>query len=501
MAAAIEVLDDTPDQRTRPARQIALEATLLGVLADNVLRRASDGLGWSIWVAALAIATVLVVRQRRERMRPEQVLWLVLAVASASNVAWRAAEELQAWSVFATLIALAMYSMASVGRPASSIFSAHVRDIPMAWLLAAKDGLFGTPGLLKDAEIGSAIRSSAAARRPALRAVVITVPLVIVFTALLSRADPVFNSIFRLPDFEVGELAGHLMLGGVFAWLSAGWMRGTFAPAASRPDWRLSVPLKLGVVEITSALGAVAGLFAVFVAIQLRWLFGGAEVVQATTGLSVAEYARRGFFELVAVSALVFPLILGTRATIDDEAALRRHTRLSAVLLLLLAAIMASALLRMQLYVQYFGLTTDRLYAVAFMTWLAVVFAGLGLTVLRHWQRPFAAIAMLSAYVGLFALAMANPEAIVARVNLSRASTAEVDYEYLARLSGDAAPLVVSALSSAQPSAGACEAATRLRAKALTRAGRTATNLGMARGFEATLRTLTPSQLQRLCAK
>ena len=66
-------------------------------------------------------------------------------------------------------------------------------------------------------------------------------------------------------------------------------------------------------VEISTALTAVNVLFGLFVGMQVRWLFGGASVVNETTGLSVAAYARSGFFELVTVSALVLPLLLGTR--------------------------------------------------------------------------------------------------------------------------------------------------------------------------------------------
>jgi hypothetical protein len=191
-------------------------------------------------------------------------------------------------------------------------------------------------------------------------------------------------------------------------------------------------------------------LFTIFVALQLRWLFGGADVVLATTGLTVAEYARRGFFELVAVATLVLPLILGTRAAVEDENVVRRHRQLSLALLVLLAAIMASALLRMRLYVGYFGLSTDRLYATALMAWLGMLSGAMALTVLRGRTRVFAAVTVLSGFVTLFTLNAINPDLLVARMNLNRSPGVRgVDYEYLARLSGDATPTVVQALSAA----------------------------------------------------
>jgi hypothetical protein len=503
MAVAMMELEaeEQLETRTRSARQIALQAVLLGILADNAFRSALDGFGWTIWIAALAIATVLVMRYRSQSLRTEQTTWLLVAVACAFGVAMRAAEPLLQLNVLGTLVALAMFSMVSVGRPATSIFASRLRDAFAAWIYAARDGLLGAFGLVRDADMATAVRSSATVRRPALRAAILTLPLFVVFTALLSRADPVFGSIFRLPDVALEEIVSHFMLGGVFAWLSAGWMRGALLSTTGRAAWAGQLPVKLGMTEVTSSLGAVLGLFAVFVAIQLRWLFGGADVVQATTGLSVAEYARRGFFELVAVAALVFPLILGTRAMIDDAAVIRRHARLSVALLVLLGAIMTSAALRMQLYVQHFGLTTDRLYALVFMMWLAIVFVGVGLTVLRGWERPLAAITAVSGFATLFALTLANPERIVANVNLNRTATAlPVDFEYLARLSGDAAPLVARALVQAEASPGACNAARRLRQRGLVRAGVRQANVG-ARGHVAALQTITPRDLQRLCAE
>jgi hypothetical protein len=333
-----------------------------------------------------------------------------------------------------------------------------------------------------------------------LRAVILTLPLVLVFTVLLSRADPVFASIFELPAINVERLVEHAVLIGAFSWWSAGWLRGALLGTARRPALPERLPLRLGLMEITTSLGAVIVLFTVFVALQIRWLFGGADVVLATTGLTVAEYARRGFFELVGVAALVLPLILATRAVIEDESVIRRHRQLSLALIVLLAAIMASALLRMQLYVGFFGLTTDRLYATAFMAWLGFVFGAMALTVLRGRTRPFTSMAILSGFVTLFAMNAVNPELLVARVNLGRASDVrEVDYVYLARLSGDATPMVVNALNAAAPSPVACEAAKALRLR-LMRSQEAVWNLGALRGREAVRDNLSPTAVLRLCA-
>jgi hypothetical protein len=79
-------------------------------------------------------------------------------------------------------------------------------------------------------------------------------------------------------------------------------------------------PISLGAIEAGVMLGLLDLLFLAFVAVQVRYFFGGSALVQATTGLTYAEYARRGFFELVTVAAPV-PVAGGNR----DCAAFRHH--------------------------------------------------------------------------------------------------------------------------------------------------------------------------------
>jgi hypothetical protein len=501
MATAVRLEDDEiADTNVRSARQILLQAIILGLIADNVFRTGPGGLAWASWITALAGAAILVARFRGASLGRESRVWLIVAVLSATLVAWRSAEQLQFVNTVATLSALALFSTATSRRPVASILVARIRDVVAACVHAALDGATGALRLVfGDADLGTALRTTTTTRWPVFRAVILTAPLFLAFTVLLSRADPVFGSIFRIPDLRLEDAMEHVVLAGVFAWLSAGWMRGAFLTSTGRTPLPARLPLELGTLEVTTALGTVLGLFGLFVAIQLRWLFGGAEVVQATTGLTVAEYARRGFFELVMVAALVFPLILGTRAALADPAALRRHARLSLALLVLLAAIITSAMLRMRLYVLNFGLTTDRLYALALMAWLSLVFIAMALTLLRGWEKPFATMTVGTAFAALVALNVANPEVIVARVNLSRVTAAEgIDYEYLTRLSADAVPVVTEALANAAATPNSCNAATTLR-KRYVGGEITTFNLAQKRAREAVLADLSVTRVQQLC--
>jgi hypothetical protein len=183
------------------------------------------------------------------------------------------------------------------------------------------------------------------------------------------------------------------------------------------------------------------------------------------TDLTYAEYARRGFFELVTVSALVLPLLLLTdwllrRVRPPEEWVFRA---LAGLLLLLLLMVMASALQRMRLYQREYGLTELRLYTTAFMLWLGIVFLWLTATVLRGRPERFTFGALVAGLLAVAVLHLLNPDALIARVNTARAGEGKpVDTRYLARLSADAVPVLVEALP-ALPETERCDLTRTLR--------------------------------------
>lgn len=437
----------------RDVRRALAAAALLGVLADPLLRDGPWGLGLLVWVAALAATIVVLLRRLRHPLSGESCAWLATAVAFAAGLSWRDSEVLQAFDGMAMLAALALLAPSLGGAPVPGLATARVRDLIQSALGTGLDVATGGPRLLlRDAELRAALPPSNSLRRTA-RALVLAVPIFLVFFLLFADADPVFRSFFTLPDVNIPEAFSHVFVAGFFAWVVAGWLRRSLlAPRAADQTPSVPIPLALGTTDVALALGGLALLFAAFIAAQLGWLFGGEALVLRTTGLSYAEYARRGFFELTWVAALLLPLLLGTHALIPaaSAAALRLYRKLSLTLTVLLGAVMASAFVRMELYVRYYGLSTDRLFATAFMIWLGIVFAWLALTVLRGRSRLFAAGMVVSGFVTLAALNVLNPDAVVARANLARGSApgaGGADLRYVASLGGDAVPILLAALT------------------------------------------------------
>jgi hypothetical protein len=207
----------------------------------------------------------------------------------------------------------------------------------------------------------------------------------------------------------------------------------------------------LGTVEIAVILGLINLLFLSFVIFQLPYLFGGMDLVQNTPDFKLAAYARRGFGELVTVSALVLPILLTSHWLIrkDSPFAAKLFRVLAGVQIVLLFIIMASAVQRLVLLTGNlgYGMTTIRLYPMIFMLWLAVVFVWFGMTVLRDARKYFAWGALWSAFVVLGATHVLNPDAFIIKTNIALMQQGrEFDTNYNFQLSADAVPDALAVL-------------------------------------------------------
>jgi hypothetical protein len=275
--------------------------------------------------------------------------------------------------------------------------------------------------------------------------------LLLVFGGLFAAADAVFETlVVELFGFDVVELFGHVFLTLFFAWVVAGllWV----ALLARNPE-SLAFPrpaaLSLGIVEVGVVVGLLDALFLAFVAVQVRYLFGGTDTVVETAGLTYAEYARRGFFELVTVTALVVPVLLLAHWFLRTEN--RAHEGvfrvLAGAMVVLLFVIVASAVQRMYLYTQEFGLTELRLYTTIFMLWISVILVWFVVTVLRGSRERFAFGVLTTGFAAIVLINALNPDALIARINVDRMEAGKkFDAYYLTHLSADAAPVLVESL-------------------------------------------------------
>ena len=438
------------EDRTRLGLWLLLTALVAGLLGDVLLRATPWGINVLLWVAALAGGAAFLARLGGIAAAGEG-RWLVpVAVLFAAGVAWRDSPMVAALNVLALLVAVAL----AVLRGRSGVLRrAGISEYLFGGLFSGALASAGpVPVAVRDVRWRGAFegkwKGSALA---ATRGVLLAAPILLVFGGLLVAADAVFEKLVTdVLGFDLAEVLNHLFLVILFAWISAGLLwAALLSPVPEQIELRRPGVLSLGIVEVGIVLGLLDALFLAFVVIQVRYLFGGARTVVEGVGLTYAEYARRGFFELVAVTALALPLLLLAHWLLRSEN--RAHERvfrvLSGLMVALLFVVVASALQRMRLYVGEFGLTELRFFTTAFMAWVASVLAWFVLTVLLGRRDRFAFGALLAGFAAIALINLVNPDALIARVNLERMEEGErFDASYLTLLSADAAPVLLDAL-------------------------------------------------------
>jgi hypothetical protein len=422
------------------AWHVLVAALAMGVTGDILLRDGMWRLGLTLWTTLLAIMAVLLdTRANRERY------WLLALTAAATlGFVWRDAEFIR---VIDLLSALCMGALLLWRGRGESVLQLTVLEAMRAAMLALLQTIGGAPKLAQQA---LADRGSAPNRAARLRAIaigtVLAIPPLFIVTGLLADSDAVFEGVLD----TVGQLlaiegAEHLLLVVVLTWITAGWLRGALGSVVRTPFADIGSP-GLPFLSVAIGLYALVALLALFLGTQARVLFGGEAFLMATKGLTLATYARSGFFQLVVAAGVVLATLVAAEWTLGaDDAAGRRRFRLAGILLIVqVAALLVSAAVRFSLYLREFGLSVDRLLACAGIVWVGATLLTFAFTTLRGRTARFAPVTVLVTIGWVVLLNAVNLEAIVARVNIDRtARGALFDAEYHATLSADALPALV----------------------------------------------------------
>lgn len=285
-----------------------------------------------------------------------------------------------------------------------------------------------------------------------IRGSIMAIIALLVFACLFASADAGFEKLLsRMFTLRFDQdMVKQIFLGAFVAAFFVGGFGFMFKKLyTSRASSSLGVVRNLGAIETMILLGSINVLFLVFIILQVSYLFGGAGHL-LSEGLTYAEYAREGFFQLVVVAILSFLIIsFSERQIIQNNGAhLRSFKVWSGVLVLQVIVILVSAFTRLSLYEHAYGFTDTRFYGHAFMIWLGVVLLLLSLHIRKSGkQEDFSFHTFCTVVILLFVLNVLNPDVFIAKKNLERYhTTGLLDAAYLASLSDDALPYTIQLL-------------------------------------------------------
>lgn len=311
--------------------------TLAVVVALPALRRAPRAL------AAIAIAIGFAALQI-ESPKPLGALLFLFALGTAA-LSSRAGQADDAWRWAQRLAVMSVAGLAGPLRDAIRLLKRR-KARPRTWRLLALVSLLALP------VIGGAV-----------------------FLSLFAAANPVIAEglgKLRLPAPDVGRtIFWSLLLVIVWAPLRPWFQRHPLALPQARHD---RLPLGVSVASVTLSLVVFNTLFALQNGLDIAFLWSGAPLPE---GVTLAEYAHRGAYPLIA-TALLAGLFVLVALRPDTATAKARTIRWLVVLWVIQNLLLvASSILRTVDYIEVFSLTRFRIAALA---WMALV--GLGLVLI-----------------------------------------------------------------------------------------------------------------------
>lgn len=272
----------------------------------------------------------------------------------------------------------------------------------------------------------------------------ISVPLLAIVIPLLIKADAAFDGLLQtLPDWDLTELVVSLLFGSLLACYL--YSRGTALRHAPKSEPDTKIRKGMNALTVNTVLVAVGVVYLAYLISQLAYFSGGFSGILPEE-YTVAEYARRGFFEMAWICAInlgVIALGVGLTAVSGRSPLLTRLLCLFVGIVTLFLVTSASA--KMFMYIDAYGLSRLRVLTEAIMIWL-----GLSTLIVCLWlflpKLAYMKIILVFALVIGAVLGWADVDAVVAKYNVDAYLSGKlqtVDVGYLACLGDGTTPYLL----------------------------------------------------------
>ncbi|MFN2146309.1 MAG: DUF4153 domain-containing protein [Anaerolineales bacterium] len=435
----------------------------LGWLFDFLFWDKVPGISIAIYVTAVTVAGFLLARH--QGIQPaSSIYWLLIPLVFFTAMTFIRAEPTTTFfNVLAILVILGILARSLQG---GKWWEYRFADYIKSAFLLGFESLFRQIAVFtnqpKPASGQGKPREGLRQSLAVLRGLLIALPIVLIFAAMLAEADPIFGNAFEdfLDIFNI-ENIGEYIFRSILICMMAYILLGVFMHAFFKDhDADLDIekrwlPRFLGITETIIVLGSVNLLFLAFVSIQFQYFFGG-ETMISIDGYTYSEYARRGFGELVTVAVFSLLLFIGLSyiAKREESSHQRWFSIMGLVLFALVSVILISSYQRLLLYESVYGFTRLRTYTHVFIWWLGALLLTVSLLEVFHRQRHLALAALIAGMGFIASLDMINVDGFIVRQNVARMADAdfkgdepntersysEVDIGYLASLSEDVVP-------------------------------------------------------------
>jgi len=423
-------------------------AALTSALGAAILFAAEPGINWPIWVATASVSLVLSRLVAAGRVETPLVVLVAWATVLSLGFALTDNDFFHVLIIASDAMLLGLATITLGAEKWSDLSAKLLIAVP---ILAPFRVVTTTASVV--AEAPNSVSSPHS--RSIIKGALLSVPLVIVLVALLGSADPVIRwTTDRISDWLPDwSFPPRVLFFALLLTLTLG--ANSIARrqlAAKLPQYPpLGIAPKVGLTEQRMVLWSAAVVLWLFVLLQASYLIHPPPAAIGT-GVTFADFARRGFGELSFAATLVGAIILVLEHTRPADSSERDRVVmrwLELALVIALEIVLVSAFRRVILYEQAYGYTTARVFAQGYMIVMALSLGALALEITSGhisvaFGRRVAEIAL-----GVFTvLVFWNFEAWIVNSNIDRAATTgKFDARYTRQLSSDAIPTLVDRLT------------------------------------------------------
>ena len=365
----------------RPAgKRDVIAAWVMGVVCfvmmDCLIWTGSLGLGFAAGAAALMAVVLWYMKSVWKRMGAYSASCVALFFAGCGSMLFNGDSGLKSLDllcVFALYIVVLMDGMKLRAYPEGSLGS--VSDfLYTAFSLSFGKIEHGWYGLThREYENG---KKGGKGIGKALLGLILALPLAALLGYLLSTADEAFSGLVK--GIDLGRLPQRvlsLLLAAPVFLLSFSRI---FSIRDAKREPKPTVRKGVDPIALSFFLAGISVVYVAYLFSQFAYFFNGFMGL-LPTGYSVASYARRGFFELTAVSVInILIVIISTAMVNKKDGKLPAAVKLLSLFLCLFSLVLAATeISKMALYMSCFGLTRLRILTTVFTVFLAAVFIAL----------------------------------------------------------------------------------------------------------------------------
>ncbi len=439
----------TPFPTGNKELSFAVMLLITSLLLCNFIIFGGFNLGFAISINLCVLSTVVYLLRSGCRPTPYSTILLLLSFAISTGFA-RSGDGFVKFvmlcflfiSINLGLCLLAGQPLFHPGRVLSlcdayyTAFYHSMGKFPPAFL-GLKEGLSGQ---------GSKYRKGGAI----LLGLLVAMPIAVIMVILLTRADAAFEGLIKLlPELNEVEIPVTLILG--IALSCSLYCRGVSLRHSQKPK-PFTVKFKgISSLTVNTVLGVVCFVYLVYLISQLAYFTGGFAGI-LPQGYTMAQYARRGFFEMALLCAINLGLIALCVGLVRRSPRIPLSTRLLCLFITVITVFfVVTASGKMFLYIKAYGLTRLRVLTQVIMLWICLTNVLVALWLLYP-RLPYMKIVVTAALVIGAAVLWADVDTIVAHYNVDRylsSSMEQIDTDYLTSLNLSAAPHIARLAESA----------------------------------------------------